>query len=107
MRPKDGTWRVFESTARPGVEAAGEGVKLVIGGTGEKRTLRMVAEYADDWNATTSSPEVYAAKADVLARHCEAVGRDPVTVRRSIMTGHIIGRDRAELRQRAAKQAGR
>jgi F420-dependent oxidoreductase-like protein len=80
-----------------------EGVKLVIGGTGEKRTLRMVAEYADDWNATTSSPEVYAAKSEVLARHCEAVGRDPATVRRSIMTGHIIGRDRAELRQRAAK----
>jgi F420-dependent oxidoreductase-like protein len=80
-----------------------EGVKLVIGGTGERRTLRMVAEYADDWNATTSSPDVYAAKAEVLERHCEAVGRDPATIRRSIMTSYIIGRDRGELLRRAAR----
>ena len=83
-----------------------EGVKLVIGGTGEKRTLRMVAEYADDWNATSSAPEVYAGKAEVLARHCDDVGRDPATIRRSIMTGHIVGRDQSEVRHSRSEATG-
>jgi alkanesulfonate monooxygenase SsuD/methylene tetrahydromethanopterin reductase-like flavin-dependent oxidoreductase (luciferase family) len=95
-------FQLREAQSRP-VPLRPGGVRLVIGGTGEKRTLRMVAEYADDWNATTSAPEAYAAKAEVLARHCEAVGRDPATIRRSIMTGYIIGRDRTELRRRAAR----
>lgn len=78
-------------------------VRLVIGGAGEKRTLRMVAEYADDWNATTMPPDAYAAKVEVLKRHCADVGRDPATIRQSIMTAFIIGRDRAEVGRRAAK----
>jgi F420-dependent oxidoreductase-like protein len=77
-------------------------VPIVIGGSGEKRTLRLVAEYADEWNITTTTSEGFAAKNEVLKRHCDAVGRDPSTIRRSQMTGHIIGRDREELRRRAA-----
>jgi F420-dependent oxidoreductase-like protein len=48
---------------------------ILIGGDGEKKTLRMVAQYADVWN-TTSSPEELPHKLDVLRRHCDAVGRD-------------------------------
>lgn len=64
---------------------------ILIGGGGEKRTLRLVAQYADEWNAVNVSPEVYAAKVKVLEAHCEAVGRDPSTIRRSMMTFAIIG----------------
>lgn len=55
----------------------GNKVPLMIGGGGEKRTLRLVAEYADEWNITPATVEVYDHKVEVLLRHCEAVGRDP------------------------------
>ncbi|HUG14296.1 MAG TPA: TIGR03560 family F420-dependent LLM class oxidoreductase [Thermomicrobiales bacterium] len=81
----------------------GERVPIMIGGGGEKRTLRVVAEYADEWNVTTISRENYDAKVDVLKRHCEAVGRDFGAIRRSLMTGHIIGRTRQEIERRAER----
>ena len=49
---------------------------LLIGGGGEKRTLRMVAQYADWWNIPGGTAENYAHKLDVLRRHCAAVGRN-------------------------------
>jgi F420-dependent oxidoreductase-like protein len=85
--------------------APGQGprVPIIIGGGGEKRTLRVVAEYADEWNVTTISREGYETKVDVLKRHCDAVGRDFGAIQRSIMTGHIIGRNQQEIERRAAK----
>jgi F420-dependent oxidoreductase-like protein len=53
---------------------------ILIGGDGEKKTLRMVAQYADVWN-TTSSVEELPHKIDVLRRHCDAVGRDVADIR--------------------------
>lgn len=50
-------------------------IPVMIGGSGEKKTLRMVARYADESNLT-SSPDELPRKLDVLAAHCEAVGRD-------------------------------
>jgi alkanesulfonate monooxygenase SsuD/methylene tetrahydromethanopterin reductase-like flavin-dependent oxidoreductase (luciferase family) len=48
---------------------------IMIGGSGEKKTLRTVAKYADMWNAM-GSVEKMAHKIEVLREHCEAVGRD-------------------------------
>ena len=48
---------------------------IMIGGSGEKKTLRTVARYADMWNAM-GTPEFIARKVEVLRGHCEAVGRD-------------------------------
>ena len=48
---------------------------IMIGGSGEKKTLRTVAQYADMWNAM-GTPEFMAHKVEVLRGHCEAVGRD-------------------------------
>jgi alkanesulfonate monooxygenase SsuD/methylene tetrahydromethanopterin reductase-like flavin-dependent oxidoreductase (luciferase family) len=48
---------------------------LLIGGGGEKVTLRIVAEYADWWNYCDST-DIYAHKMEVLRSHCEAIGRD-------------------------------
>jgi alkanesulfonate monooxygenase SsuD/methylene tetrahydromethanopterin reductase-like flavin-dependent oxidoreductase (luciferase family) len=48
---------------------------IMIGGSGEKKTLRTVARYADLWNAM-GPVDVMARKVDVLKGHCEAVGRD-------------------------------
>jgi F420-dependent oxidoreductase-like protein len=49
---------------------------LLVGGGGERRTMRIAARYADQWNAWTT-PELLAHKVSVLRAHCEQVGRDP------------------------------
>jgi probable F420-dependent oxidoreductase len=58
-------------------------IPIMIGGAGEKVTLRLVAEHAKLWH-TFADPETYAHKAQVLAEHCERVGRDPATIERVI-----------------------
>ena len=57
-------------------------IPILIGGQGEKKTLRLVAEYADIWHGFTTA-ETYPGKAEVLDRHCADVGRDPATIERS------------------------
>ena len=79
------------------------GTGLIIGGRGERRTLRIVAEHADEWNVTRLTPEEYPAKLAVLERHCRAVGRDPAAIRHSLMVPVAIGRSPAEARGRAEK----
>ena len=54
---------------------AREDMDLLIGGSGEKRTMRIAAQYADEWNAW-STPEIMRGKLDVLRRHCDDLGRD-------------------------------
>lgn len=49
---------------------------ILIGGGGERKTLRVVARYADWWNLPGGTLENYAHKLDVLRQHCQAVGRD-------------------------------
>lgn len=57
---------------------------ILIGGSGEKKTLRLVAQYADVWNTTDSEPDELKHKIDVLTRHCETVGRDPAEIRKTV-----------------------
>jgi F420-dependent oxidoreductase-like protein len=65
------------------------GPPILVGGTGERRTLRIAATHADmtHWFAL-SLPEL-AGKTAVLERHCEAIGRDPSTIRRT-MTSPVL-----------------
>jgi len=70
---------------------------ILIGGGGEKRTLKLVARYADEWNSTNATPEVYAQKCKALERHCEREGRDPATIKRSMMTFGVVGPNEAAL----------
>ena len=70
---------------------------ILIGGSGERRTLKLVARYANEWNAVNLSPDQYAAKVRVLEAHCEAEGRDPATIARSMMTFAVIGPDAQSL----------
>jgi F420-dependent oxidoreductase-like protein len=81
----------------------GGGVPLIIGGRGERRTLKIVAEHADEWNVTRVTREEYAAKCRILEAHCRAVGREPATIRRSLMVPVITGRTAAEVEARRAR----
>ena len=56
---------------------------IAIGGSGEKRTLRIVAEYADIWNADQDDPESFQRRNGILDEHCRAVGRDPASIERT------------------------
>lgn len=58
-------------------------IPVLIGGGGEKKTLRLVAKHADAWH-TFGNPEIVAHKSKVLAEHCAAVGRDPAEIERSV-----------------------
>lgn len=78
-------------------------LRLVVGGRGEKRTLRIAAEFADEWNATRLDVDGFRQKREVLARHCEAVRRDPETIRRSLMVPLAIGQDSADVARRIAE----
>jgi F420-dependent oxidoreductase-like protein len=68
---------------------------ILIGGGGEKRTLRIVARHADEWN-TWGTPETFEHKSAVLAEHCAAVGRDPSTIVRSAQAVVFLGTEAPE-----------
>jgi F420-dependent oxidoreductase-like protein len=59
--------------------------RILIGGSGERKTLRLVARYADACNLFATDPEQIAHKLDVLARHCESEQRDPAAIERTII----------------------
>jgi F420-dependent oxidoreductase-like protein len=59
--------------------------KVLIGGGGERKTLRFVARYADACNLFSAGHDEVAHKLDVLARHCETEGRDPAEIERTII----------------------
>jgi F420-dependent oxidoreductase-like protein len=63
------------------------GPPILIGGGGEQKTLRLVARYADACNLFAGDVDVVAHKLEVLATHCKAEGRDPSTIRTTILGG--------------------
>ena len=71
---------------------------ILIGGSGERKTLRTVAKYADQWNAM-GSVEKLKHKDEVLIAHCEAVGRDPAEIERTAGCKPIIRDTEAEARR--------
>ncbi|HSJ00034.1 MAG TPA: LLM class flavin-dependent oxidoreductase [Patescibacteria group bacterium] len=71
--PPDGRYRFSNLRLLPAPVQAH--LPIMIGGSGEKKTLRSVATYADQWNAM-GSVEKLRHKVEVLREHCDAVGRD-------------------------------
>ena len=74
--------------------------RLLVGGGGTKRSARIAAAYADEFNLSSSSPESAVAKFADLDTACVAIGRDPASLTRSTMAGVLIGRDEAEVDRR-------
>ena len=89
-----------DATLRP-LPVQKPGPPLLIGGDGEQRLLRIVAQYADEWNGHPRSPEIYAHKRRRLREYCRDVGRDPATITCSAMLGVCIAEDRKALAERA------
>jgi F420-dependent oxidoreductase-like protein len=74
---------------------------IVIGGSGGRRSCRLAARYADEYNTVTPTLQDVAERRERLARACEAEGRPMLPF--SIMTLVLVGADDAELRDRAAR----
>jgi alkanesulfonate monooxygenase SsuD/methylene tetrahydromethanopterin reductase-like flavin-dependent oxidoreductase (luciferase family) len=80
-----------------------------IGGTGEKRTLRIAARHADGWNAAYVPPEEFRRLNGVLDQWCEREGRDPSTIRRAINLQFMLAADErsaSDMRERIEQQWG-
>ncbi len=74
---------------------------LLIGGGGEKVTLRIVARHANEWNVW-GTPETLRHKIEILERHCHEVGRDPAEIRRSAQALLFMSDDQDWLASRRA-----
>jgi F420-dependent oxidoreductase-like protein len=74
---------------------------ICIGGSGERRTLRTAARFAQHWNFVGGTPEEFARKRDVLHQHCEDLGRDPTEI---LLSSHVryAGDPKAAAEQAAA-----
>ena len=77
-------------------------IPLLIGGGGEKRTLGLAARHAAEWNLNPLDLDAFRSKSAILDGYCRDLGRSPDEIRRSVMCVALVGRDRDELRQRAA-----
>lgn len=66
-------------------------IPIMIGGSGEKKTLRMVAQYADESNLTCTTEEI-PQKLEALAAHCERLGRDRSEIKVTKLVMMVIGR---------------
>lgn len=79
------------------------GPPILIGGNGEKRTLPLVARYADEWNGVYLPPAHYRQRNQQLNELLTAAGRSHGAVRRSLMTRVIFGQNDAALQAQVAE----
>ena len=75
---------------------------IVIGGGGEKRTLRIAARFAQHWNLSFVTADIFRKKNEILMAHCEAVGRDSSLITRSVQLILKTNQDPAEVLDEAA-----
>jgi F420-dependent oxidoreductase-like protein len=78
---------------------------IMIGGSGERKTLRLVAQYADACNLFAATPDEAAHKIDVLRRHCDDAGRDEATITKTMLY-HGSALDTEDIDGFAAEMAG-
>jgi len=82
-------------------------VPVVVGGSGERRTLRIAAALGDACNLPAGDAAVLERKIAVLRQHCAAVGRDPAEVEVTVLDLPVIGRDRDDVWARVERHRGR
>jgi F420-dependent oxidoreductase-like protein len=78
------------------------GPKILVGGNGVKRTLSYVVRYANEWNCVSLNPQEFTRMNAKLSDRLAAAGRKPESVRRSMMTGCVFGKDDATLKEKLA-----
>ncbi len=102
-RPSAGGPRYTARNVRNDPPPLQERLPLLVGGGGEKVTLRLVARYADANNLGGGIDNVRRKEA-VLVQHCEAVGRDPAEIERTVEVGAVVIRDSREEARRVQRE---
>lgn len=78
------------------------GPRILVGGNGKQRTLKLAAKYAREWNGVGLTADAYAERVPLLAKYLEQQGRQPSEVKRSVMIRALFGRTAAELASKLA-----
>jgi alkanesulfonate monooxygenase SsuD/methylene tetrahydromethanopterin reductase-like flavin-dependent oxidoreductase (luciferase family) len=78
-------------------------IPLLIGGGGERRTLSIVARYADWWNFNSCPVEEYAHKLAILKQHCERIGRDPSEIKLTYLSTLSVSEDPTRVQRHPSK----
>jgi alkanesulfonate monooxygenase SsuD/methylene tetrahydromethanopterin reductase-like flavin-dependent oxidoreductase (luciferase family) len=97
----EGAHYSIDATVRPLAPDVG----LIVGGSGPRRTPRLAARWADEYNPFLRPTDELAPKIRVLREAAEEYGRDPASIRVSVMGGCLVGTDRADYRDRLAEEA--
>lgn len=92
-------YQVRGAVLLPRPQRAG-GPRILIGGDGGKRMRSLIARYAVEWNCVMLTPQVFAERNQLLTEALNTAGRDPNSVRRSMMTGCFFGKDDAALKEK-------
>lgn len=82
-------------------------VGIVVGGSGPRRTPRLAARWADEYNTFIRPPEALAARIAALREAADANGRDPSEILVSVMGGALVGADRSDYEDRLSEEAAR
>src|SRR4051812_13464509 len=85
---------------RPAGSSGGSRPRLIVGGGGTPRSMRIAAKYADEFNLTSTGPDEVAAKYAALDEACRAIGRDPASITKSAMVGVLVGETAEDVRAR-------
>ena len=85
---------------RPRTASGAVRPRIIVGGEGSPRSMRMGAKWADEFNLSSTGPDLAVEKQAKLTAACEAIERDPATLTRSAMVGALIGADQAEVAAR-------
>jgi alkanesulfonate monooxygenase SsuD/methylene tetrahydromethanopterin reductase-like flavin-dependent oxidoreductase (luciferase family) len=100
---EQGVARIHDTWKKSNPKPVQNSIPLLMGGVGEKRALPLVAREAAEWNHSRLNRDEYKHKREVLDQCCRDIGRDPSSLRYSVMTTYIVGRDQSELRERAVR----
>jgi F420-dependent oxidoreductase-like protein len=95
-------WAIRDLDARP-KPVQDPHPPLIMGGAAKPRSVALAARWADEYNVVHASPADASAKRQRVREGCERAGRDPDTVRFSLMHAFLVGTDDAEVRARAER----
>ena len=101
----DGKWFTVKDAFNVPRPVQKNGIPVLIGGSGEKKTLRMVAQYGDACNVF-GNPQQVGHLMSVLDEHCDRLGRDPRDICRTRLGTLVVGRTHEEATARIAKRFG-
>jgi alkanesulfonate monooxygenase SsuD/methylene tetrahydromethanopterin reductase-like flavin-dependent oxidoreductase (luciferase family) len=90
-------YQVRDAVVRPKAQRR---IRIIVGGEGAPRSMRLAARHADEFNLSSQGPDAGRQKFAALDEACRAIGREPSSLNRSAMVGVLVGANQAEVDRR-------